>query len=190
MQGIRYGYCRCGCGHKTEIAPRTRGPLGWTKGEPKPYLTGHKQRRLHAAARVWYQNIHGRWFIYDRNGRRILWYRVVMQDKLGGVELPPGSVVHHINGDPSDDRPENLELIASHGDHMRTHGRELWTKAKLTPEQVRSLRARFAASGLRPYSFAHQVAPALGVNDSAIYQLVKGKTWRGPEYWPIEDADV
>ena len=39
------GYCRCGCGQETEVAPRTRASIGWIKGEPKPYARGHQRRR-------------------------------------------------------------------------------------------------------------------------------------------------
>lgn len=36
--------CECGCGEETEIAERTRPALGWIKGEPRPYVSGHAQR--------------------------------------------------------------------------------------------------------------------------------------------------
>lgn len=38
---IPYGSCCCGCGRKTDIAPRTKSERYWTKGEPKPFLHGH-----------------------------------------------------------------------------------------------------------------------------------------------------
>lgn len=36
-----------------------------------------------------------------------------------GRHLEPGEVVHHINGDSTDDRPENLRLYEGQADHMR-----------------------------------------------------------------------
>lgn len=38
-----------------------------------------------------------------------------------GIELNHGQVVHHINGDKSDNRVENLRVFDSHNEHMRFH---------------------------------------------------------------------
>lgn len=37
-----YGYCKCGCGQKTNIAPQSARRNGWVKGEPQPFVTGHR----------------------------------------------------------------------------------------------------------------------------------------------------
>lgn len=42
---IEPGYCRCGCGQKTNLAPQTHRKKGWVKGQPLPYLIGHASRR-------------------------------------------------------------------------------------------------------------------------------------------------
>lgn len=39
---IPYGYCHCGCGQKTKIAERTARSKGHFKGEPLPFVQGHK----------------------------------------------------------------------------------------------------------------------------------------------------
>jgi hypothetical protein len=56
---------------------------------------------------------------YPKVGRRAL-HRIVMEQKLGR-KLRRGEVVHHINGDKLDFRPENLELLPSHAAHMKEH---------------------------------------------------------------------
>lgn len=72
----------------------------------------------------------GRWFITCRDGSHALFYRGVMAAQLGR-ELDPNEHVHHLNGDCTDDRPENLELLSPEA-HGRLH---------LTPEEAKRRRA-------------------------------------------------
>lgn len=51
-----------------------------------------------------------------RHGQRIA-RRVVARY----VTMPPGSVVHHHDGDNHNNAPENLALFASQSDHMKHH---------------------------------------------------------------------
>lgn len=46
-----------------------------------------------------------------------------MERKIGRT-LRRGEVVHHINHVRDDNRPENLQLFASHSDHMKHHAME------------------------------------------------------------------
>jgi hypothetical protein len=53
----------------------------------------------------------------------VLLHRLIMEARLGRF-LEPGEVVHHRDGDPSNNDPSNLELFASQADHIRIgHGR-------------------------------------------------------------------
>ena len=55
----------------------------------------------------------------NRDGQMEYVHRRVMEKKLGGP-IPPGSVVHHINGNKNDNRPKNLVSMAR-GVHGRVH---------------------------------------------------------------------
>ncbi len=59
----------------------------------------------------------GRWVIDGRDGSRTYFYRAVMEAKLGR-ELTPDEVIHHVDGDRTNDDPANLELMT-----QRTHSR-------------------------------------------------------------------
>lgn len=50
-------------------------------------------------------------------------HRLVMAEMIGRP-LDPVEVVHHVNHDPSDNRPENLMLFPNNGEHLRYHAEE------------------------------------------------------------------
>ncbi len=66
----------------------------------------------------------------------VLQHRLVMEEMLGRF-LTKKERVHHKNAIRHDNRPQNLELQASHGDHMRRH----WLgKGRRSPEWIERVR--------------------------------------------------
>ena len=39
------GWCQCGCGGRTKLAPYTNAKRGWVKGEPLRFIHGHNKRK-------------------------------------------------------------------------------------------------------------------------------------------------
>lgn len=86
-------------------------------------------KRLRSEANVRYWDSHraprvqknGYVTICVGNKKRYL-HRVIMEQIIGRPLLP-GEVVHHLNGDKTDNRPENLRLMSDH-EHRKQHAIE------------------------------------------------------------------
>lgn len=65
---------------------------------------------------MWYRKI------YLANGQKVYEHRLIASQMLGRL-LVEGEVVHHLNGDILDNRPENLEVCKSHGRHTAQYHR-------------------------------------------------------------------
>lgn len=80
-------------------------------------------------------NRQGYWYIlkkeHPRSGKQgyVAEHRLVMEAHIGRY-LTAKEAVHHINHDPADNRIENLELCATHGQHTKLHHPEVYEKSR------------------------------------------------------------
>ena len=112
-------------------------------------------------------------------GRLIDEHRLVMENYLGRV-LDRNEVVHHINGDPSDNRIENLELmtLAEHGrmHHAGKPPKRFGSKcptAKLDEKDVVKILG-FLWMGKSNTEIAYQ----FGVHKTLISKIKLGQMWK------------
>ena len=117
------------------------------------------------------------WLLYvpghphaSRQGR-VLEHRIVMERELGRV-LERHEVVHHLNGDPSDNRPENLAVMTQ-AEHARLHHEESIRSGTYRRPPGRPAAVRIQRS-----------CPTCGTVFEAVGKKQAGKTYCSQEcYW-------
>lgn len=98
-------------------------------------------------------HMHGNYVRLSFKGMRIFEHRYVWEKENGPI--PDGYSIHHINGNQTDNRIENLELLPI-GEHVRMH-----KKGKPLPAHVHA--AKVAATKGKPLSEEHKRKVNLGL---------------------------
>ena len=115
-------FCSKECFH---IYQKTNPSWGnWNKGL-RPDITGSKHYRWKGGKAK-----EGQGYIYIYmpshpfavKNKYILEHRFVAEQSLGRY-LKPGEIIHHINDNPSDNRPENLFYFSNQNKHQLFHRR-------------------------------------------------------------------
>lgn len=121
---------------KRKISIANKGKIAWNKGKHPEYVQG-KNHPMYGVDRSgskgagWkggrVKRKDGYVFIYKpdhpqtiKENKYVLEHRLVMEKHLGRY-LTPEEVVHHKNGNPSDNRIENLELFPNNSKHFLLH---------------------------------------------------------------------
>lgn len=132
---IPLGFCHCGCGERTRLAPVNDRSKGWVKGHPLLFVKGHHTRFMSQAgaeSHNWKggKNVTGHGYVQIRmpDGTRQYEHIVVAEKALGrklksyGIGHPDNEVVHHVFGDKLKNTNNNL-LICTHEYHIALHHR-------------------------------------------------------------------
>lgn len=123
QSSIEYGLCQCGCGQKAPISDRTHRRYGWIKGQPKKFIRFHNSKKKRMSG-------DGKGYIYDSSpehpyadsaGRKAS--HLLFVEQILGRVLPREAVIHHVDGDKSGNRSDNLVVCQNHSYHAFLHTR-------------------------------------------------------------------
>ena len=116
-------------------------------------------------------------------------HRLVAETFLGPV--PPGMEVNHKDGDKGHNSRENLEYVTRSQNMKHAMDRGFYPigehhpAAKLSPEDVISVRERFASGERCP-----EIAKSLGVSNGAIHQILKQQSWKRLNGGPVHPSPI
>lgn len=190
-----YGYCHCGCGQKTALAPQTNKGKGYVKGEPIRFVKGHHMRIRYPSAKERF------WANVEKTDTCWLWVGYKCKAGYGEIEvngttwrasryswflhngpIPEGMLICHRCDNPRCINPAHL-FIGKDADNthdMISKGRNKYIgkkgqshhSAKLTDNQVKEIRSRFA-EGEKQVTLAQRYNVAHGL----ISAIVHNKIW-------------
>lgn len=151
-----------GPGRGCRKGPRSGAPR-WLKARALPH-SGHL-----------YVNVR------DREGgvKSMYVHRLVALAFLG--EPRPDQVVRHLNGNPADNRVENLAWGTRRENSADMLRHDTWRNQSTSPVRLnwgiaREIRDEFAAGG----STRQELADRYGVSYTTVVNLISGRSWREP----------
>ncbi len=110
--------CACGCGRTFSPSRSTQWRI--KTGKTPGFISGHGQKReMHGLWKGGQSRTSSGYALVRRASGYSLAHRLVMEQFLGRT-LEPWEIVHHINENKTDNRPENLALV-TRSSHMAHH---------------------------------------------------------------------
>lgn len=175
------GLCMCGCGQPAPIAKRTSSDKGWVKGEPIQFIEYHRvkkprpprpqrpdylveDRGYKTPCHIWQRNLkdgYGRASVGNKERKA----HVVAWEKVHGP-VPDGLMLDHLCRVRACINVDHLEPVTNAVNIQRGD------KAKLTPDDVRSIRL------LKGQSSGSVLAAQFGVSKRTVNDILDGKSWK------------
>jgi hypothetical protein len=120
--------CECGCGQEVAKGKRFITRHNFKKGHPygkrfgvDGYVSNQKgKNHKNYNGGITFCKHRSRWEVLLRNKSYIPFSRIVMENHLGRL-LEDSEVVHHIDGDSTNDVFDNLMLFESQSEHIKYH---------------------------------------------------------------------
>ena len=99
----------------------------------------------------------------------------MMEEMIGGP-IPEGYCVHHIDGDPSNDCPSNLQLL-THGDHARIHHEGVKNPRKARRRNIKVTRALVdEVFRLKKLGYSQKrIGFSVGIHQTMVSKILNGK---------------
>jgi hypothetical protein len=120
MPEIPVGFCQCGCGGRTKIAPVTRPKRGEIAGQPRRYCRRH-QHRCEDKPTEYVSVSHPE---HPRaNSAGLVYEHILIAEAAVGHFLPRSVEVHHVDEDSRNNERPNLVVCEDHAYHQLLHQR-------------------------------------------------------------------
>lgn len=128
--------CECGCGQPAPIATTTNAPRGWIRGQPLRFVRGHMRRATAPVKdegyRLLYLPRHPR---AKANG--YVREHLIVAERALRRAVPAKHPVHHVDGNGTNNAPQNLVICEDQGYHLLLHQRQRAKAACGDPNAVR-----------------------------------------------------